>query len=313
MPNTLEEFKKYTVVVADTGDFELAKKYTPQDMTTNPSLILKACTDSRNDQLMEGVLQEVRKMKTTKAQKINEAKNRLLTIYGREILNIIPGRVSTEIDPTVSFSVNEQVKQGRLIINLYKKMGIDKDKILIKIASTLEGIKACKILEAEGIHCNMTLIFCLEQAIACADANATIISPFLGRINDWIKKNGGYDANESYNSIKAMHAYYKKHNIKTKVMPASLRTAEDCLKLTGVDFMTIPPNVLDELMKSKESVKRTIDDFDGKISDKIIKYTDNEFMFLLTKNRMASDLLFVGIHRFAEDTEKLKMIIEQKL
>jgi len=259
MANSLEELKKFTTVVADTGDFQLIHKYKPQDSTTNPSLIYAASQLAPYKHLVEEAISYGKSKGKTHQEQVELSMDKLSVNFGAEILKIIPGRVSTEIDARLSFDTDANIKRARQIIGLYKEVGIDKERILIKIASTWEGIQAAKELEKEGIHCNLTLLFSLVQAASCAEANITLISPFAGRITDFYKKSLGKDSfsvteDPGIISVKNIFNYYKQHGYKTVVMGASFRTKEQIIELAGCDFLTISPQLLEELASSNINV-----------------------------------------------------------
>ncbi len=306
--NQLEQLKQFTTVVADTGDFQLIKAFTPRDATTNPSLILKAVQKAEYKPLMEKVAREHRDLPTTKII------DHLLVAFGTEILNIIPGRVSTETDARHSFDTLATVEQGRDLIKLYEAAGFSRERVLIKIASTWEGIAACKILEAEGIHCNMTLLFSLAQAIACADAGATLISPFVGRIYDWYKKNTGIEPDGAEDpgvqSVRRIYTYYRKFGYKTEVMGASFRNISQIIELAGCDLLTISPDLLEALAKSEEPVTRKLssDIAPGAHMHKL-SLDEKTFRMMLNDDAMATEKLADGIRLFAADAGKLKQLI----
>jgi transaldolase len=303
--NQLEQLKQYTTVVADTGDFQSIKAYTPRDATTNPSLILKAVQKDEYKPLLEKAVRDNPNAST------GEIIDRLLIAFGTEILKIIPGRVSTEIDAALSFDVEGNVAKGRELIALYEKAGIPRERVLIKIASTWEGIKAAEILEKEGIHCNLTLLFCLPQAIACAEAGVQLISPFVGRIYDWYKKSTGidYDGAEDpgVQSVKRIYNYYRKFGYKTEVMGASFRNTSQILELAGCDLLTISPDLLQKLADTTGPVERKLDASSG--AQNKIAMDEKTFRFMLNEDAMATEKLAEGIRAFCADSGKLKQII----
>jgi len=259
--SSLDQLKKYTTVVSDTGDFESIKKYKPQDATTNPSLIYSACQLSQYKHLVDDAISYGKSKGKDKNEKVSLAMDKLAVNFGVEILKIVPGRVSTEVDARLSFDTESNIKKAREIIGLYKDAGIDKERILIKIASTWEGIQAAKELEKEGIHCNMTLLFSLIQAVSCAEAKATLISPFAGRITDFYKQKEGkssYPPNEDPGvlSVRSIFNYYKHYGYKTVVMGASFRTKEQVMELAGCDLLTVSPQLLEELQNSTAEVPK---------------------------------------------------------
>jgi len=317
MANALEQLKKYTVVVADTGDFESMKKYKPQDSTTNPSLIYTAVQLPQYKQLVEEAIAYGKSKGKDVEEKTSIALDKLAVNFGVEILKIVPGRVSTELDARLSFDTEACIKKARDIIALYKEAGIDKERILIKIASTWEGIQAAKVLEKEGIHCNLTLLFSLAQAVACAEGGITLISPFAGRITDFYKKR---DNKSSYPppedpgviSVKAIFNYYKQYGYKTIVMGASFRTKDQVIELAGCDFLTISPALLEELEKSNAEVVPKLEASKTTHVDKI-NVDEKNFRWLLNEDEMATEKLADGIRRFAADLKKLETEIKAKI
>ncbi|KAF4590380.1 sedoheptulose-7-phosphate:D-glyceraldehyde-3- phosphate transaldolase [Pleurotus pulmonarius] len=305
MATSLDYLKQTgTVVVSDSGDFESIDVYKPQDATTNPSLILAAAN------------------KPGYAHQTSAAMDRLLVEFGKEILAIIPGRVSTEVDARLSFDKEATKAKAKELIALYESLGIKKERILIKIASTWEGIQAAKELERDdGIHCNLTLLFGFAQAVACAEAGVTLISPFVGRILDWYKKKTGktYEGDEDpgVQSVKRIFNYYKQHGYNTIVMGASFRNVGEIKALAGVDFLTIAPTLLEELKKSTDQVPKKLEAKAAAQADPIAKvsYIDNEpeFRWALLQDEMAWDKLHEGIKKFAEDGQTLKDLLQKKL
>ena len=260
--NQLEQLKKFTKVVADTGDFAAFKDYAPQDATTNPTLILKAAQMPEYKSLVEKALADNRKSGASGKQLVSQTLDYLLVLFGLEILKIIPGRVSTETDASLSFDTAELVDKAHHFISLYQQHGIGRERVLIKIATTWEGIRAAEILQKEGINCNMTLLFSLPQAVACAEAKAKLISPFVGRILDWFKKSMGKDFSPAEDpgvkSVREIYAYYKTFGYATEVMGASFRNVGEILELAGCDLLTISPNLLAELKNSTATVERKL-------------------------------------------------------
>lgn len=313
-----------TVVVSDSGDFESIDIYKPQDATTNPSLLLAAANKPQYAHLIEAAVKYAKEKSSDINKQADLAVDRLLVEFGKEILKIIPGRVSTEVDARLSFDKEGTKAKAKELIALYESVGIKKDRILIKIASTWEGIQAARELERDdGIHCNLTLLFGFCQAVACAEANVTLISPFVGRILDWYKKNkpndGPYegDTDPGVQSVKKIFNYYKQHGYKTIVMGASFRNAGEIKALAGVDFLTISPSLLDELQKSTEPVPKKLNAQAAAKAEPISKvsYISNEplFRWELLQDQMAFDKLHEGIKKFAEDGQTLKDILKQKL
>jgi len=317
MANALEQLKKYTVVVADTGDFESMKKYKPQDSTTNPSLIYSAVQLPQYKQLVEEAIAYGKSKGKNVEEKTSIALDKLAVNFGVEILKIVPGRVSTELDARLSFDTESCIKKARDIIALYKEAGIDKERILIKIASTWEGIQAAKVLEKEGIHCNLTLLFSLAQAVACAEGGITLISPFAGRITDFYKKR---DNKASYPppedpgviSVKAIFNYYKQYGYKTIVMGASFRTKDQVIELAGCDYLTISPALLEELEKSNAEVVPKLEVSKTTPVDRI-NVDEKNFRWLLNEDEMATEKLADGIRKFAADLKKLEIDIKAKI
>lgn len=306
----LEQLKQFTTVVADTGDFQSIERYSPQDSTTNPSLILRAVQKDTYHALLEKTVRENRD-KSTEA-----IMDRLLVAFGIEILKIVPGRVSTETDARLSFDTEGSVKKGRELIALYNNMGIPNERVLIKIASTWEGIRAAEILEKEGIRCNMTLMFSLPQAIACAEANVQLISPFVGRIYDWHKKQTGNeytgDSDPGVQSVKRIYNYYRKFGYTTEVMGASFRNTSQIIELAGCDLLTISPELLQKLSESDTPVTRKLSaenaqqDPVGKTS-----YDEKTFRLAMNNDAMATEKLSEGIRLFCADTVKLEKMIDE--
>jgi transaldolase len=306
--NQLEQLKKFTTVVADTGDFQAIQAYTPRDATTNPSLILKAVQKDEYKPLLEKAVRDNMDASTS------EVIDHLLIAFGKQILRVIPGRVSTEIDASLSFNTAASVAKGRELIKLYEKAGIERERVLIKMASTWEGIRAAEILEKEGIHCNMTLLFSLAQAIACAEAGAQLISPFVGRIYDWYKKSTGIDyvggEDPGVQSVKRIYNYYRKFGYKTEVMGASFRNVGQILELAGCDLLTISPDLLQQLADSDAPVERKLSAETGAgAAIGKISLDEPTFRFMLNEDAMATEKTAEGIRAFCADTGKLKQII----
>jgi transaldolase len=312
-----------TVVVSDSGDFETIDVYKPQDATTNPSLILAAAGKPGYSRLIDNAVAFAKKEGGSIDVQVEHAIDRLLVEFGKEILAIIPGRVSTEVDARLSFDKEATKAKAKQLIALYDSVGIPKERILIKIASTWEGIQAARELERdEQIHCNLTLLFGFGQAVACAEAGVTLISPFVGRILDWYKKNKpgpAYQGDEDpgVQSVKKIFNYYKQHGYKTIVMGASFRNVGEIKALAGVDFLTIAPALLEELKNEKERLPKKLDATVAAKADPIAKvsYIDNEpeFRWTLLQDSMAFDKLHEGVKKFAEDGETLKNLLRQKL
>lgn len=307
--NQLEQLKHYTTVVADTGDFQSIQRYSPEDSTTNPSLILKAVQKESYQSLLEKTVRD-NKGKTTE-----EIMDRLLVAFGVEILKIVPGRVSTETDARLSFDTEGSIKKGRELIALYKASGISPDRVLIKIASTWEGIRAAEVLQKEGIRCNMTLMFSLPQAVACAEAKVQLISPFVGRIYDWYKKQTGTDYagadDPGVQSVKRIYDYYRKFGYPTEVMGASFRNTSQIIELAGCDLLTISPELLQKLSESDAPVTRKLSPELAK-ADPIerVSYDEKSFRLALNDEAMATEKLSEGIRLFCADTVKLEKMID---
>jgi transaldolase len=307
----LEQLKAVTVVVADTGDIEAIKKYQPQDCTTNPSLILKA------SQLQGyGSLMDEARARLKAGESVDDVIDRLTVRVGTELTKIVPGNVSTEVDARLSFDRDALLARARHLIALYEENGVGKDRILIKLASTWEGIEAARILQKEGIRCNMTLLFNLEQAIASAQAGAYLISPFVGRITDWYKKSTGtqdypVDEDPGIQSVREIYHHFKSHGYETIIMGASFRSAAQIEALAGCDRLTISPQLLGELAGDHGKLEVKLDEPMGHETEALI--TEAQFRYSLASNAMAGEKLYEGIRGFAADTEKLgKLLAEVK-
>ena len=312
----LDQLKKWTVVVADSGDFDSIKAFAPQDSTTNPSLILAASQKPQYKALIDDA---VKYGKSKSSDQLTHALDKIFVNFGIEILKLVPGRVSTEVDARLSFDVEGSVTKAHELIALYKAAGIDKSRVLIKLASTWEGTVVARQLEKEGIHCNMTLLFSLPQAIACAEANATLISPFVGRILDWYKKAKGVASyppaeDPGVKSVTHIYDYYKKFGYKTQIMGASFRNKEEITELAGCDLLTIAPSLLAELQTSTDPIVRKLDPEKAKSADiKKIPMDEKTFRFLLNEDAMATEKLSEGIRKFAEDIVTLENTIRKLL
>lgn len=321
MSNSLEQLKATgTVIVTDTGEFESIAKYTPQDATTNPSLILAASKKPEYAKLIDVAVDYAKDKGSSKSEKAAIALDRLLVEFGKEILNIVPGRVSTEVDARLSFDKEATIKKAIEIIKLYESIGISKDRILIKIASTWEGIQAAKELESKyQIHCNLTLLFSFAQAVACAEAKVTLISPFVGRILDWYKAATGeaytQETDPGVISVKQIYNYYKKYNYHTIVMGASFRNTGEIKELAGCDYLTVAPKLLEELMNSSEQIPKKLDVATAQTStEPKVSFVDDEaaFRFSLNEDAMATEKLSQGIRAFAKDAKTLLGQLEEK-
>ena len=319
--NLLEQLREMTLVVADTGDFESIKEYKPQDTTTNPSLLEAAAQMDAYRPLVDSVLQSAKEELGKGAAEKDIAKlafERLAVAFGKKILDIVPGRVSTEVDARLSYDTAGTMKQARSIIEQYEKANISRERILIKIASTWEGIQAAETLEKEGIHCNMTLLFGLHQAVACAEAKVTLISPFVGRILDWYKKDTGKDyqgaADPGVMSVTEIYNYYKKFDYKTVVMGASFRNIHEIVELAGCDLLTIAPKLLHELATTEETLTRKLDPATAKKSAaEKIKMDKTIFDKMHQEDRMAHDKLKEGIEGFSAALVKLEELLLKRL
>jgi transaldolase len=305
----LDQLKQYTTIVADTGDFQAMKAFAPQDATTNPSLILKAVQKDEYKPLLEKIVREHGKLST------DGIIDQLLVAFGLEILKLIPGRVSTETDARLSFDTEGTIAKGRALIKLYEAAGIQRERILIKIASTWEGIRAAEVLEKEGIRCNLTLLFSLPQAIACAEAKVQLISPFVGRIYDWFKKSSGQEYtgadDPGVQSVRSIYTYYRKFGYATEVMGASFRNTSQIVELAGCDLLTISPDLLQKLAESDAPVERKLSKDAAQSADlKKISLDEKSFRLALNDDAMASEKLAEGIRQFCADAVKLDKIVD---
>ncbi len=319
MISQLESLKKFSSVVADTGDIDSIQKFSPDDCTTNPSLIFKAVQSNKYKKLFDEVLanSKSRKFNQLNAQ-VDYIADQLAIAFGIELTKIVPGYVSTEVDSDLSFNTEATVEKAKQIINSYEQSGVPRNRILIKIAGTWEGIQAVKKLEAEGISCNCTLIFSLTQAVACAEAGAFLISPFVGRILDWFKANSskGYDATNDpgVKSVEKIYNYFKKYNYNTIVMAASFRNKEEIINLAGCDKLTISPSLLEELNKSEGDLDQKLSqNQSSQIGIDRINVNESSFRWHLNENQMASFKLAEGIRLFNKDLLKLKETIREQL
>ncbi len=316
--NTLEQLKKYTIVVADTGDFELIEVFRPVDATTNPSLILQAASDPRYGHLAEKAAREAQALTSDSRRRVEICLDRVAVNFGLEILKIVPGRVSTEVDARLSFDTGATLARAREIIRLYETAGIDRARILIKIAATWEGIRAAAILEKEGIHCNLTLLFSFIQAVACADAGVTLISPFVGRILDWHKKERNLvvvapEDDPGVVSVTAIYHYYKKFGYSTQIMGASFRNTDEIIALAGCDLLTIAPHLLKELGDSQVNITRRLDPAaSASMTAEKVSCSEEVFRWELNEDAMATHQLADGIRRFTADIRKLEKLLAEK-
>ncbi len=321
MKSILEQLSSITVVVADTGDLDAIKKFQPRDATTNPSLILAAAKNPDYIKLIDQALESSRKSLPdgfSESELIKETIDQVSIFFGKEILNLITGRVSTEVDARLSFDTEATVRKARKLIDHYKSFGIDKERILIKIASTWEGIKAAEILEKEGIKCNLTLLFNFCQAVACANAKITLISPFVGRILDWHKAKTGKDNFLGYEdpgviSVTKIYNYFKEKGFKTEVMGASFRNVDEIKELAGCDLLTIAPKFLDELNREEGELIQKLDE-DTKSKNSIdYKYDEKDFRLIMLEDQMASEKLSEGITGFSKAIEELEELLLKRL
>jgi len=321
MTSLLDQLSEMTVVVADTGDLEAIRKFTPRDATTNPSLILAAAQIPAYQSLIDEALRSSRRLIGSNApveDVVHEALDEISVIFGKEILKIVPGRVSTEVDARLSWDMDATVEKGRKLIRLYNDAGISNERVLIKIASTWEGIKAAEILEKEGIHCNLTLLFGFGQAVACAEAGVTLISPFVGRILDWYKADTGRDSypgpeDPGVISVTRIFNYYKKFGYGTEVMGASFRNLDEITELAGCDLLTISPKLLDQLRESPATLQRKLDATSSTCKEDQIHVDRERFNSLMADDRMASDKLSEGIKGFSKAIETLEQQLAHRL
>ena len=314
----LEKLKAATTVVADTGDFESIQAYTPTDATTNPSLIYAASQMAQYQHLVDDAVSYGKSAGDTKESQLDAAMDKLCVNFGNEILKIVPRFVSTEVDARLSFDTEATLEKARLLIKMYEDTGTSRDRILIKIASTWEGIRAAKILEGEGIRCNLTLLFGFGQAVACAEAGVYLISPFVGRIRDWFMKSTGaeYSAEEDPGvlSVRRIYSYYKKYSYKTVVMGASFRTAGEIKALSGCDLLTIGPKFLEELKMEEGDLPVVLSEeyAQKNCQDTKISLDENAFRFMLNEDAMATEKLSEGIRGFCKDINKLEELVSKR-
>jgi transaldolase len=314
----LDQLKQFTKVVADTGDFESMRAYQPYDATTNPSLIFSATQKPEYGYLLDKAIADLKSSPLNGSAKIEAIIDKLLVLFGMEILQIVPGRVSTETDARLSFDREGSINKGRQLIALYEQGGISRERILIKIASTWEGIKAAEQLRKESINCNLTLLFSFPQAVACAEAGVRLISPFVGRIYDWYKANTGKDYkgadDPGVQSVTRIYNYYKKFGHQTEVMGASFRNVGQIVHLAGSDLLTISPNLLEELSKSYEPITRKLSPEIAKASDaEKITLDEKAFRFEFNEDPMAVDKTAEGIRKFSADIVKLEKLIASRI
>ncbi|MCX5968021.1 MAG: transaldolase [Cyanobacteria bacterium] len=321
MANLLDQLAAMTVVVADTGDIDAIRQFTPRDATTNPSLILAAAQIPTYQDLIDRSLRESRQLIGDAAGAdavVSEALDEISVTFGKEILKIVPGRVSTEVDARLSYDTEAMIAKARKLIGLYNAAGIGNERVLIKIASTWEGIKAAELLEKEGIHCNLTLLFGFSQAVACAEAGVTLISPFVGRILDWYKKSTGRDSysgpeDPGVISVTQIFNYFKTYDYKTEVMGASFRNIEEIIELAGCDLLTISPGLMDQLRSSDGELDRKLNAFDPGATQDQIHLNQEKFRALMLDDVMASEKLDEGIRGFCKAIETLEAQLAHRL
>jgi len=321
MTNLLEQLATMTVVVADTGDIEAIRQFTPRDATTNPSLILAAAQIPTYQELIDRTLRESRALLGESApveEVVAEALDEISVTFGKEILRIVPGRVSTEVDARLSYDTSATIEKARKLIGLYEQAGVSRQRVLIKVASTWEGIRAAEQLEKEGIHCNLTLLFSFAQAVACAEAGVTLISPFVGRILDWYKKSTGRDSypgpeDPGVVSVTQIFNYFKTYGYKTEVMGASFRNTDEIIELAGCDLLTISPALLDELRCTEGVLERRLNAFDPAPTEAQIHLDEAGFRAMLANDAMATDKLDEGIRGFCKAIETLEAQLAHRL
>lgn len=309
--NALEQLRQFTTVVADTGDFNTMRAYAPRDATTNPTLILKAVQKPEYGALL------AQTVAAHPGESVADLCDRLLVRFGREILSIVPGRVSTEVDARLSFDVDATIAKARRLVGLYEEAGVGRERVLIKVASTWEGIRAAESLENEGIHCNLTLLFSFAQAVACADAGVTLVSPFVGRIFDWYRKRDGVDYapddDPGVQSVRRIYGYFKKFGYPTEVMGASFRNTGQVLALAGCDLLTISPELLEQLRGSAEPVARRLDPARAREEAiERVRFDEKHFRWAHNEDAMATEKLAEGIRVFIQDARKLEALIEAR-
>src|SRR5271166_6166330 len=314
-----ESLKKYTTVVADTGDIEAIAKHRPQDATTNPSLLFHAAQMPAYRRLVEEAAELALKRGGDREEMAEEFIDQLFVLFGSEILKVVPGRVSTEVAASLSFDTEATIAKARKLISLYEKAGVSRERVLIKIASTWEGIRAAEQLEKEGIHCNLTLLFSFAQAVACAEAGVTLISPFVGRIYDWYKKEGAGaeippDQDPGVASVTRIYNYYKKFDYKTQVMGASFRKVDQIVHLAGCDLLTISPHLLAQMEKTEGVVPRRLSADTAKASDtEKIHLDEKAFRWMHNEDAMATEKLAEGIRKFNADARKLEQYARSRV
>ena len=321
MATLLEQLSSMTVVVADTGDLEAIRKFTPRDATTNPSLILAAAQIPAYQSLIDEALHSSRQLLGSSAaveEVVHEALDEICVIFGKEILKIVPGRVSTEVDARLSFDTEATIAKAHKLIGLYNDAGITNDRVLIKIASTWEGIKAAEVLEKDGIHCNLTLLFGFAQAVACAEAGVTLISPFVGRILDWYKADTGRDSypgaeDPGVISVTKIYNYFKTYGYKTEIMGASFRNIDEIIELAGCDLLTISPKLLDQLRNTEDTLERKLDAENPVAAESQMNMDKASFESMMEADRMAHEKLDEGIGGFSKAIETLDAQLAHRL
>ena len=314
--NLIDSLKRYTTVVADTGDIEAIAEYQPEDATTNPSLLYQAAQKPQYEHLVDDALDHAIHFPGDRAARTEAFMDKLLVNFGCEILKIVPGRVSNEVDARLSFDVDGSLAKARKLISMYQKAGIGPERILIKLASTWEGIRAAEQLEREGIHCNLTLLFSFAQAVACAEAGVTLISPFVGRIYDWYKKERGadipVDEDPGVASVTRIYNYFKKFGYKTQIMGASFRKVNQVVRLAGCDLLTISPDLLEQMEKTEGEVTRRLSVESARVSDETKIHLDEKtFRWMHNEDAMAVEKLSEGIRKFHADTRKLEQYVRE--
>lgn len=307
--NALDQLKRFTTVVADSGDFNTMRAYAPRDATTNPTLILKAVQKPEYGALL------AQTVAAHPGESTPDLCDRLLVRFGQQILSIVPGRVSTEVDARLSFDVDATIARARRLVGLYEAAGIGRERVLIKVASTWEGIRAAESLENEGIHCNLTLLFSFPQAVACADAGVTLVSPFVGRIYDWYRRRDGVeyapDDDPGVQSVRRIYGYYKKFGYPTEVMGASFRNVGQVLALAGCDLLTISPELLEQLRASEQAVERRLDpDRAREAAVERVRFDEKHFRWAVNEDAMATEKTAEGIRLFAADVLKLEALVD---
>ena len=317
MANLLDQLKCMTTVVADTGEFEAIERYTPEDATTNPSLLLKAVQQEQYRPLLDDARNWVARQNLSQTSALNLMADKLAVSFGEQILKVIPGRISTEVDARLSFDTQATIERARGLIRLYEEAGIGRERVLIKIASTWEGIQAARQLESEGINCNLTLLFGFAQAVACAEAGVYLISPFVGRILDWYKASTGRDSYPAAEdpgvvSVTRIYNYYKQHGYNTVVMGASFRNSGEILELAGCDRLTISPQLLEELASTEGELAHRLDPAATGAEQPKLSLNEAQFRWMMNEDAMATEKLAEGIRNFTADQLKLEALLQQR-